>query len=123
MKRLSGVVLLSLTIAGCGGAGADEPPGVLRASRLELVDDAGVVRASIKVEPGGEVVFRLMDPTGTIRVKMGASADGSGLVLENDATEPGIHALATSTGTRLTLRNKDGSEQVLTPHSPPPPPP
>ena len=119
MKRLSGVVLLSLTIAACNGAGADEPPGVIRASRLELVDDAGVVRASIKVEPGGEVVFRLTDQTGAIRVKMGASSDGSGLVLENDATEPGIHALATSAGTKLTLRNKDGGEQVLTP--PPPP--
>jgi hypothetical protein len=42
----------------------------------------------------GETIFRLMDMDGTIRVKLGASKDGSGLVLLNDSTEVGIQALA-----------------------------
>ena len=52
------------------------------------------MRARLNVEANGEVVFRLLDETGTIRVKLGAGSDGSGLLLANDATEPGIHMVA-----------------------------
>jgi hypothetical protein len=41
-----------------------------------------------------EVVLRLLDQQGAIRVKLGAAKDGSWLLLANDATEPGIHLLA-----------------------------
>jgi len=114
MKLILGMAMLGL--AACGGADAHEAPAaVVRAKTIELVDDHGLVRASLKVEPGGEVVFRLTDQTGTIRVKLGAGTDGSGLLLANDATEPGFHALAVSKGTSLRLRNKDGSERLITP--------
>jgi hypothetical protein len=92
---------------------ATEP--VLRGRGLELVDEHGRSRASIRVEQGGEVVFRLTDQKGSIRVKLGAGTDGSGLVLNNDATEPGVHILAQSAGTSLKLRNKDGRERAITP--------
>jgi hypothetical protein len=55
------------------------------------------------VESSGEVVFRLRDANGTIRVKVGASEEGSGLVLLDEATEPGIHMLANRGGTSLTV--------------------
>jgi hypothetical protein len=61
------------------------------------------------------VVFRLLDQDGTIRVKLGAAREGSGLLLANDATEPGVHILADSTGSSLKLRNKDGAELKLAP--------
>jgi hypothetical protein len=48
---------------------------VLRAQRIELVD-------------------RIRDLEGNIRVKLGASQSGSGLVLLNDRTEPGVQVLA-----------------------------
>ena len=76
---------------------------VLRARAIELVDDRGQARAQLDVEPSGEVVFRLRDAGGTIRVKIGASEDGSGLVLLDDGTKPGVHALAQRAGTSLTL--------------------
>ena len=61
---------------------------------FEMVDANGKQRASIKVEPNGEVVFRLKDKQGTIRVKLGASEEGSALVLLDNHTDPGIHAMA-----------------------------
>ena len=75
---------------------------------FELTDDKGMQRASIKVEEGGEVVFRLKDANGTIRVKLGASEGGSGLVLLDDSTNPRFHALAKKNGPTLTLTNQDG---------------
>ena len=78
---------------------------------FELVDTNGHQRASIKVEEDGEVVFRLRDAKGTIRVKLGASEDGSGLVLLDDSTSVGIHALAKKKETSLTLINKEGEKR------------
>jgi hypothetical protein len=89
-------------------------PPVLRARAIELVDDRGRVRARLNVEPGGETVFRLTDANGTIRVKIGAAEDGSGLVLLDGSTEPGVHMLAKRTGTSLTLR-QGGQQRVIAP--------
>jgi hypothetical protein len=76
---------------------------VLRARTIELVDDRGLVRAQLDVESSGEAVFRLRDATGTIRVKIGASEEGSGLALLDETAEPGVHLLAKRTGTSLTV--------------------
>ena len=75
---------------------------VVQAQRFELVDGHGRIRASLKYEEG-ETIFRLMDQEGTIRVKLGASRDGSGLVLLNDSTELGIQALAKEDGAFLKI--------------------
>jgi hypothetical protein len=88
---------------------------VVRARALELVDQRGRIRGRLNVESSGEVVFRLLDQNGTIRVKLGAATDGSGLLLANDATEPGVHLLATAAGSSLKLANKDGRERVIVP--------
>lgn len=88
---------------------------ILRGRALEVVDEHGQVRARLNVESDGEVVFRLLDQAGTIRVKLGAAKDGSGLVLANDATEPGVHILAKATGSSLKLKNKDGRERMFIP--------
>jgi hypothetical protein len=100
------------------GVQADETekvPAVLRARSLELVDERGQVRANLKVEPSGEVVFRLRDAKGTIRAKLAASEDGSGLLLIDDRTEPAVHLLAKSTGTTVTLAEKGKEKRVIKP--------
>lgn len=57
-----------------------------RASATELVDGNGQVRAQLNVDDDdGEVVLRLRDADGSIRVKLGASKDGSGLLLLDEA--------------------------------------
>ena len=57
----------------------------------------------------------MRDATGTIRVKLGASEDGSGLLLANDLTEPGVHILSKSSGTSLMLQSRDGQQRVIRP--------
>jgi hypothetical protein len=116
------VALSVLNLAVLVGAGvhasAAGPQGgeeVLRGSALELVDKGGKTRARINVEPGGEVVLRLLDQQGTIRVKLGAGKEGSGLLLANDATEPGVHILAKATGSSIKVVNKDGRQRVISP--------
>ena len=96
------------------GAGQDAAP-VIRTRAIELVDEGGRVRSRLNVESDGEVVLRLLDQDGTIRVKLGAGRDGSGLVLLDDATEPGVQILAKAPGGTVTLRNRAGAERVLAP--------
>ena len=95
-------------------AAAQPTANVLRAQAIELVDARGRVRAQLNVEATGEVVFRLRDSTGTIRVKLGASEDGSGLLLANEATEPGVHILANRRATSVTVKRGERS-QVIAP--------
>jgi hypothetical protein len=94
---------------------AQTVPEVLRVRAFELVDENGHVRAQLNVEPSGEVVFRLRGQDESIRVKLGASADGSGLVLINNETEPGVQLLAQRGETGLTLTGQDGEKQVIEP--------
>jgi hypothetical protein len=67
-------------------------PSVLRGGALEIVDDQGRVRASIKVlEPSSRlarstVVLRLSDPNGRPGVKIVASDHGAAVSLVGDAT-------------------------------------
>jgi hypothetical protein len=96
-------------------AGAQGGDDILRGRALELVDEGGKTRARIDVEPSGEVVFRLLDQQGTIRVKLGAGKEGSGLLLANDATEPGVHILAKDTGSSIRVVNKDGRQRLIAP--------
>ena len=95
---------------------------VLRGRALELVDDNGKVRSRINIEPNGEVVFRLADRTGTIRVKLGADERGSGLLLLDEATEPAVQIIARRAGTSerpattsVTLRGRGGEPRVIKP--------
>jgi hypothetical protein len=88
---------------------------ILRGRALELVDEGGKTRARIDVESSGEVVLRLLDQQGTIRVKLGAGKDGSGLLLANDATEPGVHILAKATGSSIRVVNKNGRQRLIAP--------
>lgn len=83
----------------------------IRVREFELVDGKGKQRASIRVEDNGEVLFRLRDQNGTIRVKLGADKDGSGLLLLDSSTNPGIHALAKK-GASFTVTDKEGKKKT-----------
>jgi hypothetical protein len=109
------LLLLLAVLVETDSASAQGSGGILRGKALELVDHRGQIRARLNVESDGQVVLRLLDQQGTIRVKLGADKEGSGLVLNNDATEPGVHLVARATGSSLRLVNKDGRERTLTP--------
>jgi hypothetical protein len=121
MLRLA-VAVLAVDLVGLLGGLAQARPtsaqgsvDVLRGRSLELVDERGQIRARFNVESNGEVVLRLLDQQGTIRVKLGAARDGSGLLLANDATEPGVHLLAGARGSSVRVANKDGRERIIAP--------
>ena len=108
-------------------AGKDEQ--VLRGRALEIVDDQGKVRASIKIHsadhtykwPNGKiglpetVMFRLIDPNGRPEVKLGASVEGAGLGLIGDTDETQVILKTDGTDSTLKLQNKDGRQQLIKP--------
>jgi hypothetical protein len=110
------LILLIVVIAQSRMIANQTIPEVLRVRAFELVDDNGRVRAQLNIdETNGEVIFRLRDEKETIRVKLGASEEGSGLLLINDLTEPGVHLMAKQDDTSLTITNQSGAEQIIKP--------
>ncbi|MFY9610458.1 MAG: hypothetical protein WAU45_17830 [Blastocatellia bacterium] len=126
---LSMFLLAQIRRVDAGSVEPASPAPVLRGSSLEIVDDQGRVRASIKIHPADPnfkmpdgktgypetVMFRLIDPNGRPEVKLGASVQGAGLGLigETDTT----HALLQADGpdTLLKLTNKAGKQQLIKP--------
>ena len=116
--------LLMFLLAQIRPSEAHSAAPVLRGRALEIVDDQGRVRASIKVQPteavNGKtypetVILRLIDPNGRPSVKLGASERGSGLGLAGDSDPTYVVLKAEGTGTSLKLTNKDGREQPIKP--------
>ena len=116
------VLLVLLLAQGHPALGGDSD--ILRGRALEIIDEQGQVRARINIEPATtmpdgkaspEAVFRLADPLGRIRVKLGADQDGSGLLLANDSQLPGVHILANKKGSSLKLAHKDGRAKSFAP--------
>ena len=108
--------VLLVTIVQTRPVTAQNVAPVLRGRAIELLDDRGQVRAQLTVEPSNsEAVFRLRDSKGVIRVKMGASEDGSALLLLNDTTEPGVHVLSNRSEVSMTLKARDGRLRTFAP--------
>ncbi len=98
---------------------------VLRGRALEIVDDRGRVRASIKLhpahtfEPTGKrypetVMLRLIDPNGRPEIKIGASVEGGGLSLVGVSDSTQVLLLADSSSS-VRLKNRSGQERVIRP--------
>ena len=109
------LVLLVVLLTESTRISAQATPDVVRARMWQLVDQTGQVRASLEADAKGDAVFRLRDASGTIRVKLAAGRDGSGLLLLDQATEPGVQLDANAAGARLQLKNRDGRERVIAP--------
>ena len=114
------VLIIQLTHDNVAFAKGDA--SILRGRGLELVDAAGQVRAQLTLEQDGEAVFRMRDAKGTVRVKLGAGNSGSGLLLLDETTEPGVHIIARraaapngATTTSISLNGAEGQRRVITP--------
>jgi len=105
---------------------ANSTTPVLRGRALEIVDDQGRVRASIKVHPAETfaptgkkypetVVLRLIDPNGRPEVKIGASVQGGGLGLVGRADATQVILQAEEADSSLKLANEDGKQRVFKP--------
>lgn len=123
------VAILLVNLAHSYSATTEGVSPVLRGRSLEIVDDNGTVRASIKVHPANEsyewpdgktgypetVMFRLIDPNGRPEVKLGASVEGAGLGLIGESDTTHILLQAEGTDTSLKLTNTDGRQQMVKP--------
>src|SRR5262245_40349380 len=108
---------------------ADSVAPVLRGRTLEIVDEQGRVRASIKVHPADQtfkmpdgktgypetVMFRLIDSKGRPEVKLGASEQGGGLGLVGVSDTTHVILQADGPDSLLKLTNKDGRQQLIKP--------
>ena len=102
---------------------------VLRGSSLEIVDDQGKVRASIKIHPADPnvkmadgktgipetVMFRLIDSNGRPEVKLGASVEGGGLGIIGGTDSTHLILEAQGAESSLKLVNKSGRQQLIKP--------
>jgi hypothetical protein len=108
---------------------ADNVAPVLRGRSLEIVDDQGRVRASIKLHPAEPnykwpdgkigipetVMLRLIDGKGRPEVKIGASEQGGGLGLIGEYDTAHVILQAQGADSSLKLANKDGRQQFIKP--------
>jgi hypothetical protein len=114
---IANLALLLFLLTQIRAVEAQSAATVLRGRALEIVDDQGRVRASLKVQtPSGEalretVILRLVDPNGRPAVKLSATDRGAGLSLisPGDAT----YVILDSDGF-LKLLNQ-GREQLIKP--------
>ena len=88
---------------------------VLRAQAIELVDKQGKVVAQLYVGDDGGGNIRLRSADGTVRVKLGATNNGSGLLLLDKDTEPAVTLGSSQAGTSLTLAERGKPKRVITP--------
>jgi hypothetical protein len=112
---LAAHLLRGVTSPGNALAGGGEAPAVLRAQAIELVNKQGRVVAQLHLGDDGGGNLRLRAGDGTVRVKMGATADGGGLLLLDKEVEPAVRLGADKSGTRLVLAEKGKQEHVFRP--------
>jgi hypothetical protein len=94
---MANLVLLLFSAGLTGRAAEQTVDPVLRGRSLELVGDDGVIRTRLEVKSEGTVLLQLFDEKGIIRVKLGASEHGSGLLLSDESNETGIQLVASRT--------------------------
>jgi hypothetical protein len=124
---LANLALLIFTLTRLSPTVAENTAPVLRGRGLEIVDEHGNVRASIKVfpasvQPNGEpypetVLLRLITEKGRPSVKIGASEQLAGLTLvgPSDTRNTYTQLGARGTTSSLTLKDEDGREQIIKP--------
>jgi hypothetical protein len=108
--------------------GVDIVPDVLRGRSLEIVDDQGRVRASIKLHPADPkvtmpngktlaetAILRLVDQNGRPSVKLFSSVNGAGLYVGGESDPTYARIMSDLGVSAVTLINKDGKEKVIQP--------
>jgi hypothetical protein len=127
---LLNAVLLALSLFQSGVAAmAQGTAPILRGSGLEIVDDAGRVRASITILPADPhvkmpdgttgttetVLLRLINSQGRPNIKIAAHERGAGALVAGNTDPAWVQILAEDGSAMVRLTNQDGRVQVLKP--------
>jgi len=122
------VLAISLTQSGAVVMAQGTLP-VLRGRGLEIVDDAGRVRASISILPADPnvkmpdgttgttetVLLRLINSKGRPNIKIAAHERGAGTLVAGESDPTWVQTLAEGGKTTLKLSDQDGRVQILKP--------
>ena len=118
------MVLLTFLLAQRTNAASDVAE-VLRGRALEIVDESGRVRASIKLHPAQKladgtvypetVLLRLINENGRPNVKLSAMTDGTGLLVAGESDPAYMTLTARGATTVFTLIDQDGRQKVIAP--------
>lgn len=95
--------------------GSGPAPAVLRAEAFELVDKQGKVVAQLHLGEDGGGNIRLRSGDGMVRVKLGATAAGSALLLFDKQAEPALWLVSGTSGTSLTLAESGKEKRLIKP--------
>ena len=118
------LVLLVFLLAQIRPATAQGVAPVLRGNALEIVDDAGRVRASISVHPpeivnsrqySEAVVLHLFDPRGGPGIKIDVNKERAALGLADGSETGRVEVHANPRGSFVKVTNADGRTQVVQP--------
>ena len=125
LSILNLLLLAFLLLSRTGPAMASSGSDVLRGRALEIIDDHGRVRASIKLHEAGTfkptgkqipetVMLRLIDSKGRPEVKIGASVEGGAFSLVGRSDSTQLLLLADSSSS-VRLKDPSGRERVIQP--------
>ena len=124
------ILMLAASLAQTGAAAmAQGSLPVLRGRGLEIVDDAGRVRASISILPADPnvkmpdgttgttetVLLRLINSKGRPNIKIAAHERGAGTLVAGESDPTWVQTLAEGGKTTLKLSDQDGRVQILKP--------
>jgi hypothetical protein len=123
------LALLAISLSRSGAVAAEGVAPVLRGRALEIVDDAGRVRASITVLPADPsvempdgtkgstetVLLRLINSKGRPNIKIAANERGAGQLVAGESDPTYVQILAEGPSTTVRLSDKDGRTQVIKP--------
>jgi len=100
----------------------EEIAPILRGKALQIVDDAGRVRASLSVLPASDqsaetVLLRLITEQGRPSVKIGASEATTGLSIAGPTGTKNTWVTVTSdqSTSKVVVKSEDGGEQIIQP--------
>jgi hypothetical protein len=96
-------------------AAAQEVAPVLRARAIELVNAEGQVVGQLYTGEDGAGNLRLRSADGAVRVKLGATDDGSGLLLLDRDVQPAVVVATDAEGTSVTLAERGRRARVIRP--------
>lgn len=111
--------ILLLLLAAAWPVTAEGPAGMLRGTGLEIVDEAGRLRATISIqspaENGETVLLRLINAAGQPSVKIAASETGSGLSFVGGDDASYVILEAQGAESLLKMVEAAGGETVIEP--------
>jgi hypothetical protein len=119
LVAIAGLLVANLVRPVLFPTAAAQPPvttqDVVRAKSFELVSANGQVVAQLYTGEDGGGQLRLRSGGGVVRVKLGATEEGSGLILMDRNAEPAVWLAVTIEGSSVTLAEQGKSKRVLTP--------